>query len=318
VKLKPHSILKNGIINMKGIILAGGSGTRLAPLTNTISKQLLPVYDKPMIYYPLSVLMLAGIREILIISTPRDLPMIEALLGDGAQLGIKLSYKEQASPDGIAQAFILGEAFIGDSPVCLILGDNIFYGHQLAEKMAYAAEHLTRGAMVFAYHVQDPERYGVVEFTEHGKALSIEEKPKQPKSSWAVTGLYFYDRDVVRIAKSLKPSARGELEITDVNKAYLERGDLTVELLGRGMAWLDTGTFDSLLAAGQFVHTIEKRQGQKIACIEEVAYRRGYIDKAQLLGLADRTGKLRRPAKDTYGAYLYDVAEDTGNVGFGD
>jgi glucose-1-phosphate thymidylyltransferase len=295
---------------MKGIILAGGAGTRLAPLTNTISKQLLPVYDKPMIYYPLSVLMLAGIREILIISTPRDIPMIRALLGDGASLGLQISYKEQLKPDGIAQAFILGEAFIAGSPVCLILGDNIFYGHQLAESMAEVANTLQKGATVFGYHVHDPERYGVVAFDASGKALSIEEKPKAPKSSWAVTGLYFYDGDVVDIAKNLTPSDRGELEITDVNKAYLERGDLTVKLMGRGIAWLDTGTFESLLAAGQFVHTIEARQGQKIACIEEIAYRKGYISKTALQALAIATGQKKGVRNGTYGAYLHSVADD--------
>ncbi len=295
---------------MKGIILAGGSGTRLSPLTKTISKQLLPVYDKPMIYYPLSVLMLSGITEILIISTPRDIPMIQALLGDGSELGITLSYKEQTSPDGIAQAFILGAEFIGDDPVCLILGDNIFYGHQLIEKTARVASNLSKGASVFAYRVHDPERYGVVEFNTEGKALSIQEKPLQPKSSWAVTGLYFYDNDVVDIAKNLRPSPRGELEITDVNQAYLERGDLNVELMGRGVAWLDTGTFDSLLDAGQFVHTIEKRQGQKIACIEEVAYRKGYIDKAQLQVLAEATGQPRRANNATYGSYLFSILDD--------
>lgn len=294
---------------MKGIILAGGSGTRLSPLTKTISKQLLPVYDKPMIYYPLSTLMLAGIKDILIISTPRDIPMIEALLGNGSDLGITLSYKVQEKPDGIAQAFILGAEFIGSDSVCLILGDNIFYGGNLSQKTTDTANNLTRGATVFAYHVHDPERYGVVSFDSTGKATSIEEKPKQPKSSWAVTGLYFYDNDVVEIARSLTPSARGELEITDVNQAYLNRGTLTVELMGRGVAWLDTGTFDSLIDAGQFVHMIEKRQGQKIACIEEVAYRKGFIDKAQLLDLAARTGQPRRPDNATYGAYLYSVAE---------
>ncbi len=295
---------------MKGIILAGGAGTRLWPLTTTISKQLLPVYDKPMIYYPLSVLMLAGIREVLIISTPRDLPMIEALLGTGERLGMRLEYAVQPEPQGIAQAFLIGEQFIADDPVCLILGDNIFYGHQLATKTAQVAQALQTGASVFAYRVHDPERYGVVTFDASGKALSIEEKPKQPKSHWAVTGLYFYDPDVVGIAKNLKPSARGELEITDVNLAYLERGDLSVELLGRGVAWLDTGTFDSLQEAGQFVQTIEKRQGQKIACIEEVAYRKGFIDRAQLLALAEATGQPRRAGSATYGGYLHTIAED--------
>ncbi len=296
---------------MKGIILAGGSGTRLSPLTRTISKQLLPVYDKPMIYYPLSTLMRAGIRDILIISTPRDLPMIEALLGDGSDIGMRLSYEPQAKPEGIAQAFLIGEAFIGNDPVCLILGDNIFYGDHLSSRMAHTAETLTQGASVFAYHVQDPERYGVVSFDASGKALSIEEKPKQPQSSWAVTGLYFYDNTVVTIAKGLTPSARGELEISDINQAYLDEGSLSVEMMGRGIAWLDTGTFDSLLAAGQFVHTIEKRQGQKIACIEEIAYRMGYIDKTQLLELANRTGQPRRSGiGDTYGSYLHAVADE--------
>ncbi|TAE81681.1 MAG: glucose-1-phosphate thymidylyltransferase [Alphaproteobacteria bacterium] len=294
---------------MKGIILAGGSGTRLAPLTRTMSKQLLPIYDKPMIYYPLSTLMQAGIRDILIISTPRDIPMIQALLGDGSNLGISLSYIEQPSPDGIAQAFILGASFIGSEPVCLILGDNIFYGHTLAEQTIKASQ-LGTGATVFAYQVHDPERYGVVEFDAHGKALSIEEKPTHPRSSWAVTGLYFYDNDVIEIAKSLTPSARGELEITDVNKAYMAQGSLTVELLGRGVAWLDTGTFASLLAAGQFVHTIEQRQGQKIACIEEIAYLKGFITKEQLLTLAEQTGQARNPSSGTYGSYLYMIAED--------
>jgi glucose-1-phosphate thymidylyltransferase len=294
---------------MKGIILAGGSGTRLAPLTKTISKQILPIYDKPMIYYPLSVLMLAGIRDILIISTPRDLPMIEALLGDGSDIGIKLSYIEQAKPEGIAQAFILGADFIGDDCVCLILGDNIFYGGNLSKKVEQVAGNLSSGATVFAYRVHDPERYGVVSFDENGRALNIEEKPEKPKSSWAVTGLYFYDNKVVEIARNLKPSKRGELEITDVNAAYLNKGELNVELMGRGVAWLDTGTFDSLLEASQFVHTIEKRQGRKIACIEEVAYRKGFIDKAQLFELAQKTGQPRRSHYQTYGAYLHSLIE---------
>jgi glucose-1-phosphate thymidylyltransferase len=294
---------------MKGIILAGGSGTRLAPLTKTISKQILPIYDKPMIYYPLSVLMLAGIRDILIISTPRDLPMIEALLGDGSDIGIKLSYIEQAKPEGIAQAFILGADFIGDDCVCLILGDNIFYGGNLSKKVEQVAGNLSSGATVFAYRVHDPERYGVVSFDENGRALNIEEKPEKPKSSWAVTGLYFYDNKVVEIARNLKPSKRGELEITDVNAAYLNKGELNVELMGRGVAWLDTVTFDSLLEASQFVHTIEKRQGRKIACIEEVAYRKGFIDKAQLFELAQKTGQPRRSHYQTYGAYLHSLIE---------
>ncbi len=289
---------------MKGIILAGGSGTRLRPLTQTISKQILPVYDKPMIYYPLSILMLAGIKDILIISTPRDVPMIEGLLGDGAGLGISIDYAEQLSPDGIAQAFIIGEEFIGDDSVCLVLGDNIFYGHTLPTSLKHQADTLQSGACVFGYHVSDPERYGVVDFDVKGVATSIEEKPKNPKSNWAVTGLYFYDNDVVDIAKNLKPSARGELEITDVNKVYLERGDLQVERLNRGVAWLDTGTFDSLMQASQFVQTIEARQGLKISCIEEIALRRGFIDRAQLNVLAEQYGS------SPYGEYLRNLRED--------
>ena len=282
---------------MKGIILAGGSGSRLAPLTFSISKQILPVYDKPMIYYPLALLMLAGIKDILIISTPRDTPMIEALLGTGNQLGLNISYKVQPKPEGIAQAFVLGAEFIGNDPVCLILGDNIFYGQTLGQAMTASAK-LTDGASVFAYHVKDPERYGVVEFDATGKALSIEEKPKNPKSSWAVTGVYFYDSQVVEIAKNLKPSARGELEITDVNLEYLAQGKLRVEIFGRGIAWLDTGTPDSLLTAAQFVQTIEARQGYKIACIEEIALRKGFIDEAQFKEAIKIYGK------NDYGQYL--------------
>jgi glucose-1-phosphate thymidylyltransferase len=288
---------------MKGILLAGGAGTRLYPLTKTISKQLLPVYDKPTIYYPLSVLMLAGMREVLIISTPRDLPRIRDLFGDGSALGMRFEYVEQAQPNGIAQAFVLGEAFIGDSPSCLILGDNLFYGHDLTVMLERAAA-LTQGASVFAYQVGDPERYGVVEFDKQKRALSIEEKPKAPKSNWAVTGLYFYDRQVVGIAKALEPSARGEYEITDVNREYLRRGELTVQPMGRGIAWLDTGTYDSLLSSSQFVQTLEERQGLKVACVEEIAFAQGFIDAAGLERLADDAGK------SDYGAYLRRVLDE--------
>ena len=285
----------------KGIVLAGGSGTRLHPLTLSVSKQLLPAYDKPMIYYPISVLMLAGIRDILLISTPQDLPQYRALLGDGSQFGINISYAEQPSPDGLAQAFLIGEAFIGKDPVCLILGDNIFHGQHFTEKLLRANEQ-TSGATVFGYWVKDPQRFGVVDFDEHGKALSIEEKPLQPKSSYAVTGLYFYDNDVIEIAKNVKPSPRGELEITDVNNAYLQRGDLRVERFGRGFAWLDTGTHDSLLEASQYVQTIEHRQGLKVACLEEIAYNSGWIDRAHLLERAHYFGKTG------YGQYLLSLA----------
>lgn len=274
---------------MKGILLAGGMGTRLYPLTRAVSKQLLPVYDKPVIYYPLSLLMLAGIRDILIISTPHDLPLIENLLKDGSQLGLNFTYKPQAQPRGIAEAFLIGADFVGDEPVCLILGDNFFYGHHLIESLVKSSQ-LTKGAHVFAYHVHDPERYGVVEFDKEGRALTLEEKPKQPRSNWAVTGLYFYDGKVVDVARGLKPSARGELEITDINKVYLAQGELSVTALGRGVAWLDLGTHDSLLSASLFVQTLEHRQGLKLACVEEIALTQGFIDTTQFEKLASEYG----------------------------
>ncbi len=292
---------------MKGIILAGGSGTRLYPITNTISKQMLPVYDKPMIYYPLSVLMLAGIREILIISTPRDLPGFISLLGDGKSLGMEFSYIEQPSPDGLAQAFILGEKFIGSDPVCMILGDNIFYGDGFGDTLLKTAE-LNKGACIFGYYVNDPERYGIVEFDKTIKVLSIEEKPEKPRSNYAVTGLYFYDNTVVEKAKSLKPSPRGELEITDLNRRYLEEGSLQIKLMGRGMAWLDTGTYESLLQAANFIATLEQRQGLKASCIEEIALKRGFINRDQLLALAE-------PYRNSqYGKYLLRLATEEINV----
>jgi glucose-1-phosphate thymidylyltransferase len=288
---------------MKGIILAGGSGTRLYPVTKPLCKQLLPVYDKPLIYYPLSTLMLAGIREILLISTPEDTPLFQTLFGDGSHLGLDISYKVQEEPNGLAQAFVIGKEFIGKDSVCLVLGDNIFFGHDFAKMMQNAAG-LSHGATVFGYRVRDPERYGVVDFDDHGNVLSLEEKPENPKSNYAVVGLYFYDNEVIRIAEDLTPSSRGEYEITDVNKVYLQRENLTVSVMGRGYAWLDTGTHESLLEASNFVKAIEDRQGQKIACIEEIAWRMGYIDSKQLRALAEPL------VKSGYGEYLLDLLRE--------
>mgnify|MGYP001233944427 FL=1 len=286
--------------NIKGIVLAGGTGTRLHPITKSVSKQLLPIYDKPMVYYPISVLMLAGIRDILIISTPEDIENYEKLLGDGSQFGVSFEYMVQTSPDGLAQAFILGEKFIGNCNVALVLGDNIFYGQHFTNKLDFAVNRKS-GATIFGYHVKDAERFGVVEFDHQGNVLGIEEKPKIAKSSYAITGLYFYDNDVIEIAKGISPSARGELEITDINQCYLKRGDLKVELLGRGFAWLDTGTHESLLSAGHFVETVEKRQGLKIACLEEIAFKRGWLTSEQLLAQAKKLNKTN------YGAYLKNI-----------
>jgi glucose-1-phosphate thymidylyltransferase len=303
VKTKAQPKREKGLM-MKGIILAGGSGTRLHPITKGVSKQMLPIYDKPMIYYPLSVLMLAGIREVLVISTPTDLPNYKNLLGDGANFAIKISYAEQPSPDGLAQAFIIGEEFVGDDNVCLILGDNIFYGHGFSGMLREAATRPS-GATVFGYYVNDPERFGVVEFDAEGKVISIEEKPAAPKSNYAVTGLYFYDNRVVEIAKHIKPSPRGELEITDVNNAYLELGDLNVSIMGRGFAWLDTGTHDTLMDAGHYVQTIEARQGLKVACLEEIGYRNRWLTKEKLLQQASAL------KKTGYGQYLAQIAEES-------